>query len=59
MNIQYRYEPSSRYSSGNVTEVYANDLQLLNSLAGILMTEYIMFHSNFGMKILFSLSYRN
>lgn len=34
MNIQYRYEPSSRYSSGNVTEVYANDapIGILESL---------------------------
>lgn len=35
MNIQYRYEPSSRYSSGNVTEVYANDapIGILDSVA--------------------------
>ena len=35
MNIQYRYEPSSRYSSGNVTEVYANDapIGILESLS--------------------------
>lgn len=35
MNIQYRYEPSKRYSSKNAIEVYANDapIGILDSMA--------------------------